>query len=187
MQATEELRTTRDIVQAVKQHDEKRYSIKVGDEWYSDFGACPVMKSDFVEVAFAMNGRYRNIRNVRVVAVAGSAPRVDRQPTTQPERTAQAVEFVTISPEEEEEIQHALAKKNAAILNESIETARELLTNRGVSDAVTATTWSGWRSCSRSGELSTCRASTTTIYGRRWRRCARRRRRLQQPQAARQQ
>jgi hypothetical protein len=96
------------------------------------------MKSDFVEVAFAMNGRYRNIRNVRVVAVAGSAPRVDRQPTTQPERTAQAVEFVTISPEEEEEIQHALAKKNAAILNESIETARELLTNRGVSDAVTA-------------------------------------------------
>ena len=99
MQTTEELRTTTDIVQAVKQHDERRYSIKVGGEWYSDFGECPVAKGDVVELEFSMNGRYRNIRNVRVIGSAGARPKPETV-TASPDTSRIGMEFVTMSPEE---------------------------------------------------------------------------------------
>lgn len=62
-----DLKHVRGVVEATAQNAPDRYGFRVGGEWYGGFGSCPVEKGDEVEVAYADNGRFHNVKEVRPV------------------------------------------------------------------------------------------------------------------------
>lgn len=57
-------------VQAIAQNSDERYGIRVSDRWYNGKGKCDVVPGNIVEVAYIENGRFRNIKAIRVVSAS---------------------------------------------------------------------------------------------------------------------
>ncbi|MGV8162164.1 MAG: hypothetical protein ACP5N2_02395 [Candidatus Nanoarchaeia archaeon] len=61
-------------VSAVNQRDSSKYGIKINDEWYGGYGACPVKKGDKAFVEYKLNGKYRNIIKIEREQEAEAQP-----------------------------------------------------------------------------------------------------------------
>ena len=147
---SKEVLRTSGVVQALKQHDERRYSIKVGEEWYSGFGSCLAEKSSVYVIEYTLNGRFRNITRIREVgeAVAGAFSQQHEELETRAEElpsvpiavrnylTPTGWHQTGITVEDDELIQKEIRKRNCQIASESLEDARRLL-GAFVSNAVT--------------------------------------------------
>lgn len=140
------------VVEAVSQHDERRFSIKVGGEWYSGFGSCPAVRGSVYVVEYAVNGRFRNIKRIREVGEAFPGTFAEEGVRPQETRveallsvpiavknyvTTSGWQQTAVTAEDEELIQREVRKRNYQIASESFEDARRLLAQSGVSNAVT--------------------------------------------------
>lgn len=147
-----EVLRTSGVVEAVAQHDERRYSVKIGGEWYGGFGTCPAEKGSVYVIEYALNGRFRNIRRIREVGEAVAESLLQQPKGPEQERaenlpsvpiavknylTAAGWHQTGITAEDEELIQNEVRKRNYQIAGESLEDARRLLAASGVSNAVT--------------------------------------------------
>jgi len=59
-----DLKHVRGVVEATAQNAPDRYGFRIGQEWFGGFGSCPVEKGDEVEVVYADNGRFHNVKDV---------------------------------------------------------------------------------------------------------------------------
>jgi hypothetical protein len=51
------------IVSAVRQRA-NNYGVKIGDDWFADFGQCPVNEGDRVAVSFYEKDGWKNIKGI---------------------------------------------------------------------------------------------------------------------------
>jgi len=67
-----DLKHVRGVVEAAAQNAPDRFGFRIGGEWYGGFGSCPVERGDEVEVVYADNGRFHNVKEVRPVGETDS-------------------------------------------------------------------------------------------------------------------
>lgn len=131
---TETLRVS-GAVEAIAQHEKNRHSIKVGGEWYSGFGACPVEKGKVYVIDYVMRGEFRNLRRMR--EVSDELDEITDGETTDEAgdvtaREANHVRFEswkqgTMTAADEQTIQAEIRSRNMRIAAESIRDAKHLL------------------------------------------------------------
>jgi len=146
MEAQELLKTS-GVVEAVAQHDERRYSIKVGGEWYGGFGTCPAEKGVAYVIDYAENGRWKNIKSIREQGEAVSETYesqrtgiqerngVEAKSAREPVRVASVRNYQTkdgwqqeqITAEEDRKIQQSVRDRNARIAGECLHDAEVIL------------------------------------------------------------
>jgi hypothetical protein len=56
------------IIEAVSDKGD-RYSVRVGDEWFSGFGKCDLIKGDIVDIEYEKKGMFNNIKKIEKTAV----------------------------------------------------------------------------------------------------------------------